>query len=119
MVLILPGGDLPIYEQIVFAIKEAIFSGEIGYGQELPPLRELAAAMRINMHTVRHAYSLLAADGVIEMRAGNKTRVAERTELAKARGDVMEKIAGKISFLLKEARWRGADRNEIMAMVNI
>jgi len=116
--LILPGGDMPIYEQIVFAIKEAIFSGEIGYGQELPPLRELAEALQVNMHTVRHAYSLLADEGMIEMRPGYKTRVMERAEIVSGRDDVLANIAGKISFLLKEARWRGADQNEIMAMVN-
>jgi len=52
------------------------------------------------------------------MRPGYKTRVMERAEIVSGRDDVLANIAGKISFLLKEARWRGADQNEIMAMVN-
>lgn len=77
MLIVLPEkSDLPLYEQIADAIREQIVSGALAEGDSLPPVRTLAALLDINMHTVRHAYSLLAADGIITMRTGQGTRVA-------------------------------------------
>ncbi len=77
MLIILPEkSDLPLYEQIADAIKDQIAKGILLSGDPLPPVRTLAALLGINMHTVRHAYSLLAADGIITMRTGQGTRIA-------------------------------------------
>lgn len=62
--------ETPIYRQIARAISEQIASGALDAGSRLPSARSLAGTMNINMHTVLKAYSLLEADGMVEMRRG-------------------------------------------------
>lgn len=60
-----------IREQLIWAIS----SGALEAGDALPPVRELAATLGVNLHTVRGAYRMLAADGLVEVRQGLRTRV--------------------------------------------
>jgi DNA-binding transcriptional regulator YhcF (GntR family) len=58
-----------LYHQLAEAIRYRIATGALGSGTSLPPLREAAAQWGVNLHTVRHAYSALAAQGLVETRA--------------------------------------------------
>lgn len=60
-----------IREQLIWAIS----SGALQAGDALPPVREMAATLGVNLHTVRGAYRALAADGLVEVRQGLRTRV--------------------------------------------
>lgn len=61
-------------------------SGDVQPGQQLPPVRQMAQRLGINLHTVRSAYHKLEADGLVETRRGRGThalpfdprRMAER-----------------------------------------
>jgi len=60
-----------IREQVTWLI-----SGEtLRPGDELPPVRALAAQLGVNYHTVRAAYRRLEADGLLESRRGHRSRV--------------------------------------------
>jgi DNA-binding LacI/PurR family transcriptional regulator len=61
-----------IREQVTWAIS----SGTLEAGDALPPVREMARRLGVNLHTVRAAYRMLAADGLVEVRRGTRTRVA-------------------------------------------
>ncbi len=61
-----------IREQLTWAIS----SGTLVPGDELPSVRELAARLGVNFHTVRGAYRRLAEDGLVEVQQGARTRVA-------------------------------------------
>ena len=71
-----PARPATLAQQIREQITWAISSGTLETGDALPPVREMAGRLGINLHTVRAAYRMLAADGLIEVRRGTRTRVA-------------------------------------------
>ena len=60
-----PASGIPLYLQIESQVKHAIAAGAIGEGEALPPVRRMAADLRINPNTVARAYQNLERDGVI------------------------------------------------------
>ncbi len=56
---------VPIYEQIKTQIKEAILSNDLGEGDALPSLRQLARDLKVSVLTVNRAYGDLEAEGYI------------------------------------------------------
>ena len=57
--------DTPIYEQLKQQIVEGIALGRLQTGEELPSVRQLAADLSVNMHTVAKAYNQLKDDGFL------------------------------------------------------
>ena len=55
---------MPLYEQIVSQICEAVLEGKIAIGAMLPPIRQLALDLEINHNTVARAYQFLDQNGV-------------------------------------------------------
>lgn len=70
-----PRSPIPLYHQIAEALRYRIATGAIAPGTTLPPLREAARLWRVNLHTVRSAYAVLAEAGIVETRAPLGTRV--------------------------------------------
>ena len=66
----------PLFQEIAESIREAILSGALRPGDELPPVREMSAQWRCAPGTVQRAYQELAAGGLVVSRPGQGTRVA-------------------------------------------
>jgi len=60
----------PLFEQIVYAVKQAVARGAADAGDKLPSVRELARDLGINPNTVVRAYEALERDGVVVRRQG-------------------------------------------------
>src|SRR5918912_4566078 len=60
----------PLFEQIAFAVKDAVARGDLAQGAKLPSVRELAQELSINPNTVVRAYEALERDGVVTRRQG-------------------------------------------------
>lgn len=71
-----PALPVPLYRQVVDAVRAGIASGELAAGTELPGVRELATSLRINYHTVARAWQELEAAGLVERQRGGPFRVA-------------------------------------------
>ena len=56
---------MPIYQQICRQIVFGIESGKLAPGESLPSVRQLAADIGVNLHTVNKAYQSLRDDGVL------------------------------------------------------
>jgi DNA-binding transcriptional MocR family regulator len=75
-----PAGDAPMYQRLADAIAERITRGEIAGGERLPPQREIARSLGINVTTVTRAFSALQRRRLVEARPGRGTIVAGRTD---------------------------------------
>ncbi len=67
----------PAYLQIIEQVKQAIASGELKPGDQLPTVRQLAADLRINFNTVARAYRLLDEKGIISTQHGRGTYILD------------------------------------------
>jgi GntR family transcriptional regulator len=69
----------PIYEQLAEGLKELIARDELREGVALPPVRQLAADLGVNLNTVAVAYRQLQSEGLIAVRHGSGAVVLSRT----------------------------------------
>lgn len=75
----------PLYAQIAERIRVAVATGELLAGDALPSVRVLAADLRVNPATVVQAYRELAQEGLVDMRQGSGSFVAEVAPERRAR----------------------------------
>ncbi|MBI4922409.1 MAG: FadR family transcriptional regulator [Devosia nanyangense] len=80
--------SIRLYEQIAGAIRARIVSGELTKGDRLPTEREVAVGYGVSRNVVREAIRALAKDGLVEVRQGSGTYVADAT--TRALGDSIE-----------------------------
>jgi DNA-binding transcriptional regulator YhcF (GntR family) len=74
----------PFYRRIVTLLEHGISRGAVAAGQQLPPERDLAIAMKISRATVVSAYRELEARGLVRGYVGRGTFVAARPDTASA-----------------------------------
>jgi DNA-binding LacI/PurR family transcriptional regulator len=67
--------EIPLIVQLTQQLTWLIASGELSPGDRLPPIREMAEALGIHMHTVRLAYQRLEADLLVSIRTRHGTEV--------------------------------------------
>ncbi len=70
------GDPRPAWHKVTATLTEAIGSGLLGPGDELPSITELRALQGIGTGVMRHALEALAADGLIIVRHGRTAVVA-------------------------------------------
>lgn len=68
----------PIYVQIMEQVRQMVASGELGQGDQLPTVRQLATELRVNFNTVARAYRLLDEAGLISTQQGRGTYIWDR-----------------------------------------
>jgi GntR family transcriptional regulator len=69
---------VPIWRQIEDGVRRLVASGSLPPGSALPSVRELARELRVNPATVSKAYQRLSVAGVLVVRRGEGTFVADR-----------------------------------------
>lgn len=70
---------LSVHEQVVYAVKRAIVAGRLRPGDEFPSVRALSRELRINPNTAHKVVGSLLTDGLLDVRPGIGTFVAERS----------------------------------------
>jgi GntR family transcriptional regulator len=73
-----PTDATPIWSQIEEGLRRLVASGALPPGAAVPSVRDLARELRINPATVAKAYQRLTEAGVLTVRRGDGTYVAER-----------------------------------------
>ena len=72
-----PSDATPIWRQIEDGVRRLAASRGLAPGEVLPSVRDLARALRVNPATVAKAYQRLTDAGVLTVRRGEGTYVAE------------------------------------------
>lgn len=68
----------PIWQQIEEGMRRMIALGALRPGEPVPSVRELARSLRVNPNTVARAYQRLADRGVLSVKRGDGTYVADQ-----------------------------------------
>jgi len=68
---------ISLFEQIVYAAKRAMVSGQMRPGDGFPSVRALSKELKINPNTAHKIVAHLISEGLLETRPGIGTVVAE------------------------------------------
>lgn len=104
----------PLYQQVADEIKGLIAAGELSEGSSLPPVRQVAADLGVNLNTVAFAYRRLQQEGLIKVKHGSGAVVISR--IAGQKAD--EQVQAQLRAALTELILAGLTRAEISALVN-
>jgi DNA-binding transcriptional regulator YhcF (GntR family) len=103
--------EVPLTEQIVRGIRNAIATGAVRQGDELPPVRQLANDLGINLNTVARAYRVLEGLGLVHTARGRGTRVvAERESRAEGGSARTERLRRAALDTMADLKLAGLDR---------
>jgi GntR family transcriptional regulator len=108
-----PGSSL--YEQVVYAAKKAIVTGQMRPGDAFPSVRTLSKALKINPNTAHKVVTQLVGEGVLEVRSGIGTVVSERAASTSAeRGALLKK---ELEQLVVQAKQLGLELEDVTGAV--
>ncbi len=106
---------VPVHEQVAFAAKKAIISGRLRPGDPFPSVRALSAAMKIHANTAQKVIATLKQEGLLEVRPGIGTVVAQPPPSARAeRGRL---LSVDVEQLAVEAIKLGVSLEELQALL--
>jgi len=100
---------VPIYVQIREQILAGIASGVLPPGAQLPTMREVAVALKVDLNTVRHAYDDMQRRGAIELVRGRGSFVAIQPKPAPIDADPLDKLALSAIAQSREAGFAPAE----------
>ncbi len=104
--------EIPLFTQLIAAIKGAVEQGAVAPGDPLPSIRQLANDLDLNNKTVAKAYRLLERDSIIQTKGYRGTFV--HPDAATHVGiDLNAWVLSKITDVVGVCRDRGATDSEI------
>lgn len=106
---------VPLRTQLQGLIEYGISGGELGPGEALPSVRELAEKLGVAPMTVSQVYADLKAVGLIETRPGSGTFVSERRPASRRDPSLLHR---HIDELIDESRLLGIRSAELVSMVS-
>lgn len=69
---------VPFYKQVILQVEMAIVDGRLENGDQLPTVRSLAVALKINPNTVARAYNELEIRGIVNTQQGTGTFISDK-----------------------------------------
>lgn len=109
-----PSSGVPLYLQVAEGLRQAIAAGLYPEDTAVPSLRQLAAEIRVNYHTVGKAYRLLEDDGVIARQRGGPYLVVPRPRDEAA----LELLRQDAEQLARRARALRVSRDDAVALLD-
>jgi GntR family transcriptional regulator len=105
------GDPALLHDQVAAEIRRAIAQGEALPGERLPPARDLAAVLGVNINTVLRALRQLRDEGLLEFRRGRGIQVA---------GGAVPKsiVLTKAQELIQLARREGYRKDELIKLID-
>lgn len=107
------GSSIPIYVQLRNQIVTGIGRGELKEGERLPTVRQLAEDAGVNTMTVNKTYQLLKMEGFITI---DRRRGATVSPVRQWDEKYREKLEAELELLSAEARMKGMEKEEFLAL---
>jgi GntR family transcriptional regulator len=106
---------LSLYEQVVYAAKKAVVSGQLRPGDPFPSVRELSKSLKINPNTAHKVVIELVTEGILEVHPGIGTVVAKhQSSTAADRTNLLQK---ELEHLIVEAKRLGLDFDDVASAI--
>jgi GntR family transcriptional regulator len=109
---------VPIYQQIESQVKHAIAAGALKQDDTLPPVRKLAAELRINPNTVARAYQNLERDGILRTVPGGGCYVNGQSP-GLLKSEKLRRLKPLATQLAVEAKQLRLAREDLMQLLEV
>lgn len=70
---------VPVYRQIVDAVRHLLVDGKLRPGDILPPVRQLALDLGVHFNTVAQSYRVLSEEGWLDLKRRRGAMVLDRS----------------------------------------
>jgi GntR family transcriptional regulator len=107
---------ISLFEQIVYASKKAMVSGQLRPGDTFPSVRTLSKELKINPNTAHKIVTRLISEGLLETRPGIGTVVASRPDSSKR--ERTQLLGHEIEELVVEAKRLGIGCEEMLTSIS-
>lgn len=101
----------PVAEQILFAVKKAVVTGQLRPGDKFPSVRVLSQELKVNPNTAHKVVAALVTEGVLVTTPAVGSIVAERE--AGGRKERAELLGADLERLVVEARKLGLELDDV------
>jgi GntR family transcriptional regulator len=101
--------SLALHDQVAAEIRRSLADGEAAPGERLPPAKDFAAVLGVNVNTVLRAFRILRDEGLLEFRRGRGVTVAGTPERSR--------LVDQVHALARTARRDGYGREEIVRIL--
>jgi GntR family transcriptional regulator len=103
----------PIYRQVADEIKGLMARGELREGMALPPVRQVADDLGVNLNTIAAAYRELQKEGLVKVRHGSGALVTPRRITQQNDAELRKSLRASLAHLVLA----GLPRSEITEIV--
>lgn len=104
---------LPVAEQILFAVKKAVVTGQLRAGDRFPSVRVMSQELKINPNTAHKVIAALVGEGVLVTTPAVGSIVAQREP--GGRKERAELLGAELERLVVEAKKLGLSLDEVHA----
>lgn len=117
-IIISANSSLPIYEQIVNQIRDAVVAKELVPGEAMPSIRNLANSLQVSVITTKRAYEELENEGVIKSVAGKGFYVCSQSNDILKEKQIML-LEKRYTEIIADSRKAGMKLDEIINLVKV
>ena len=105
-----------LFDQIVYASKKAMVSGQLRQGDAFPSVRALSRELKINPNTAAKVVARLVSEGLLEMRPGIGTIVSRLPD--STRTERTQLLGHEIETIVVEAKRLGIGLDDMLSAVS-
>ena len=110
--------DQPAYLQIVEQVRRQVAFGQLRPGEELKPLRVLAAELLVHPNTVARAYDELETEGLVVKESTKGTFVSKDPNSPLVRQCRLQRLTRALESYLDEAEQLHLSANEVIQLLS-
>jgi GntR family transcriptional regulator len=108
---------VPLYVQLEQQIRLLIYQGVLRPGDLMPTVRALAVQLGVNLNTVARVYRDLQRDGVLVLRRGTGSFVADKPPTAAFAARDLRELERKVNELVALGRRLGMSPVELYQLI--
>ncbi|MBQ4283145.1 MAG: GntR family transcriptional regulator [Lachnospira sp.] len=117
-IIISANSSLPIYEQIINQVRDAVVAKKMLPGEAMPSIRVLAKDLQVSVITTKRAYEDLEKEGVIMSVPGKGFYVCEQSNDILKEKQIML-LEERYAELISDSRKAGMELSEIVNLVKV